>query len=350
MTPARDPREALRAFAVPHLATECRPVRGGHINETWRAGPWLLQRLNPDVFPEAESIMENVRAVARRLAERPDSRADLGLVPTADGHWWHTASDGAVWRLFRFIAGESLETAPTPAHAEGAARAFGEFTRVMSDPPLPLRVTLPGFHDTRLRLEALAAAAHRDTAGRAVPAARVIDAILAEHELACVIPALLGSGGLPLRVAHNDAKIANVIFAADSATPVAVIDLDTAMPGTPLHDFGDLVRSMVSDSTEDADARSVQVRHDFFTAIVRGFLAGTDGMLTEGERSLLVTAARSIALEQAARFLTDHLAGDRYFAVRVEGQNLQRARTQLALLEGLTRDAEQLESIVALAS
>ena len=319
MMPGRDPRAVLRAFAIPHATEECRPVCGGHINETWRVGPWLLQRLSPDVFPDATSVMENVLAVTRRIAERAGPRAGLRLVPTGDGRAWHAAPDGSVWRLYAFLPGETFEAPPTPAHAEGAARAFGEFARRMADPVLPLRTTMPGFHDSRRRLEALAAAADRDPAGRAGEARGQIDAILAEHELAAMIPDLLASGHLPLRVAHNDAKIANVIFETDSSAPLAVIDLDTTMPGSPLHDFGDLVRSMVSPAGEDAaDAGTVQVRHDYFAPIVRGFLAGTDGLLTSSEREMLLTAARSIALEQAARFMADHLDGDRYYGVTVD--------------------------------
>lgn len=347
MTPGRDAREALRAFAIPDADVECLPVPGGHINETWRAGSWLLQRLNTDVFPDARSVMENVLAATRRLADRTDSRAGLRLVPTGDGLWWHTAPDGTVWRLFAFLAGQSFETAPTPAHAEGAARAFGEFARSMADPLLPLHTTMPGFHDSRRRLEALAVSAHRDAAGRAGAMRREIDAVLAEHELAAVIPGLMESGELPLRVAHNDAKIANVIFETDSSAPLAVIDLDTTMPGSPLHDFGDLVRSMVSPAAEDAAGPdAVQVRHDYFVSIVRGFLAGTGGLLTSSERELLVTAARTIALEQAARFLADHLDGDRYYAVTSPAQNLARARTQLALYRRLSAQRDRLEALV----
>jgi hypothetical protein len=38
-----------------------------------------------------------------------------------------------------------------------------------------------------------------------------------------------------------------------------------------------------------------------------------------------------VAIELGMRFLTDHLNGDRYFRVRREGQNLDRARTQLKM-------------------
>jgi hypothetical protein len=40
-----------------------------------------------------------------------------------------------------------------------------------------------------------------------------------------------------------------------------------------------------------------------------------------------------MAAENAVRFLTDHLEGDRYFAVDRPSQNLDRCRTQLRLTE-----------------
>ncbi len=47
------------------------------------------------------------------------------------------------------------------------------------------------------------------------------------------------------------------------------------------------------------------------------------------------------------RFLADHLAGDRYFRIRRPGQNLDLARTQIALLADFERQREALEAIVA---
>jgi hypothetical protein len=347
----REAREVLGAFALPAPLAELARLSGGHINATWRAGACLIQRLNPYVFPDGAGVMGNIVAVTERLEERLGAaQPHLRLFPTRDGHLWHNAADGAIWRVYPYLDGITLETASDPALAGQAAHAFGAFARLMSNPLLALRETLPGFHDTRARLAALATAVDDDRAGRAGAARTEIDAILREDSLAARIPAGLESGALPLRVAHSDAKIANVRFETASATMPAVIDLDTVMPGTPLHDFGDLVRSMVSDAPEDAeDVSSVQVRHDYFVAIVRGFLAGIGDMLTGGERALLVTAARSIALEQAARFLTDHLNGDRYFHASVPGQNLRRARAQLALFQRLTADGDRLEALVAAA-
>ena len=347
-----DAREALDAFALPGRTPSCIPVPGGHINGTWRAGNFLLQRINPHVFPDGAALMHNVLAVTGRLAERAPARRRLELVPTSSGAWWHTDRAGAVWRLYRFVGHtRTHQVASTPDMARAAARAFGEFANITSDPPLELVTTIPAFHDTRRRLSALAAAAARDAMGRAAAVQGECARVLDEEAIAARIPSLMESGTVPRRVAHNDAKIANVLFDMATDSPVCVIDLDTTMPGSPLHDFGDLVRSMVSDTPEDAhDTAAVEVRDEYFAAIVDGYLAGSGNLLTDTERALLVTAARSIALEQAARFLGDYLDGDLYYRTSAPGENLRRARTQLALYGALTAKADQLERIVTDAS
>ena len=71
-------------------------------------------------------------------------------------------------------------------------------------------------------------------------------------------------------------------------------------------------------------------------------------MIEPAERSLLVTAARVITYEQAVRFLTDYLDGDRYYRTDRPSHNLDRCRAQLALLGAMTLGAVELERRVAL--
>lgn len=357
MTLDGEARRALDAFVLPGHVLECVAAGGGHINASWRvtamgsAGErFLLQRLNPRVFPDGDAVMRNVVQVVTRLRETraPASARGLRLVPTRSGREWLT-DDTVVWRLYELIDTAAVHhVAESPRMAEAAAHAFGEFARLTSEPLLQLSAVLPGFHDTRRRLSQLEAARGRDAAGRTAELAAECDRILAERDLAERIPAALERGEIPTRVAHNDAKIANVLFEEGTAEPICVIDLDTVMPGSPLHDFGDLVRSTVSAAPEDAaEIAAVEVRHDFFAAIVRGFLAGTSGLLKVRELALLVEAARSIALEQAARFAADYLDGDVYYRVTDPRQNLRRARNQLALFDALTRQSDRLERLVA---
>ena len=53
-----------------------------------------------------------------------------------------------------------------------------------------------------------------------------------------------------------------------------------------------------------------------------------------------------MTLELAARFLTDHLLGDRYFRTGYPGHNLDRCRAQLALAADMERQEGTLAASV----
>jgi len=339
-------------------------LAGGHINDSFRVyvrGPagarsYLLQRLNPQVFPRPDRVVENVAWVTRHITGRlraarvPDwPRRVLVLVPTRDGGEW-LSDTGGVWRAFVFLDGTMVrQSAASAADCHTAGRAFGEFLRLVADyDGPPLHETIPGFHDTHGRFARLEAVARADPCGRVAGARGEVEAALGGRSLAERLPPLLASGEIPLRVVHNDAKISNVLLDGRTGEALCVVDLDTVMPGTALYDFGDMVRSMASPTAEDEEELSrVAVHLPMFEALARGYLETAGAVLTSRERELLVFAGRLITLEQAVRFLTDHLEGDRYYRVARPGHNLIRCRTQLALFHSLTQAAADLETIVS---
>jgi Ser/Thr protein kinase RdoA (MazF antagonist) len=350
----------VELFTLAGNVSTVTPLPGGHINDSYRveAGTesYLLQRLNPRVFPEAGPVMENVSRVTAHVATRLRAagvadwpRRTLALVPARSGADWVRDDEGSAWRLFGFITGTLVrERAESAADAYAAGRSFGEFLRLLADyHGAPLTETIPGFHDTAERFERLEQAV-RKNALRRVAEARADIALAIEHRpLAEVLPPLLQSGAVPIRIAHNDAKLANVLLDARDNEPLCVVDLDTVMPGSALYDFGDLVRAVTSPTLEDeADLAQVGVRVPLFEALARGYLETAGAILTPAERDRLVFAGRLITLEQAVRFLTDHLEGDRYYRIGRPGHNLVRARTQLRLYESLTRREPELQEII----
>lgn len=62
---------------------------------------------------------------------------------------------------------------------------------------------------------------------------------------------LLASGEMPTKVTHNDTKLNNVMLDAKTGKYVAVIDLDTIMPGSICYDFGDSIRFGCNTGAED---------------------------------------------------------------------------------------------------
>ncbi len=346
----------VAAFAVPGPLVAATPLGGGHIHHSWRvdaAGqPWFLQRLNTRVFPEPARLVRANALIAGRLAAglaRPpaDLRAELAgvVVPqpvaTHTGSLVHTGADGSAWRLSTWVDGATtLVVARDVQDCHLAGRAFGAMHRLLDAlDPAAIVPVLPGFHDTTARLRALSEAIRNDRAGRTAACAPEIAAALAQAPLAETLAAV----ALPRCVVHNDAKLANILLAADGARWRAVVDWDTAGPGLRLHDFGDLVRSLACDVAEDeAHPSRVVVEPARWHALVAGYLATTGPLLTPAERAHLRLGGQVIALEQAARFLTDHLDGDVYYRVDDPQHNLRRARAQLALLAQLIARADEL--------
>jgi len=326
---------------------------GGHINESHvvtcrgsrdRPVRFFLQCLNRDVFPDPRRLMENVARVTAHLG------GPLRLVPTREGTAFCEDDGGGVWRLYGFIEHAVTRVEPTgPADAERAGRAFGAFQRALADLPGPrLHETIPHFHDTPRRVDALERAAECDPAQRVAGARREIAQVRARRDVAPILVQAATRGAVPERIVHNDAKLANVLFDAASGEALCVVDLDTVMPGLALFDFGDLVRSMAVRTAEDErDVGRVRLEPELFEGVARGYLAALGDFLTRAERELLVPAAQVIVFEQAVRFLIDHLEGDRYYRVARPGHNLDRCRTQLALLGALLERGRALERIIA---
>ncbi|MEW6252419.1 MAG: aminoglycoside phosphotransferase family protein [Planctomycetota bacterium] len=358
-------------FAVPGRLVAHAPFAGGHINDSYvlsyapeSHGPpstdstsdrrrYLLQRINARVFPRPILLMENMARVTAHVAERLRARgvADalrrvLTLVPTHAGAPYAISTAGECWRMLVFIedARSCLEVGD-PVQAEAAARAFGEFQCLLADLPGPrLHETILGFHDTPARLAALERAVATDACGRVAAAAQEIDACLSRRALAGVLVDLHRRGVIPERIVHNDAKIANVLFDVATGAALCVIDLDTVGPGLSLYDFGDMVRSMSCTAAEDEpDCAKMAVAPELFAALARGYRDGAGDLLGPAELDHFVTAGQLITYEQALRFLTDYLCGDTYYRTARAGHNLERCRTQLALLESLERHQAELE-------
>ncbi len=340
------------------------PYGNGHINDTYIAW-WnrdgqrvrtLHQRLNHNVFKEPARVMENIVRVTRHLRQRladipgtdPD-RETLTLIPTREGAYFFRDGDGNTWRSYIFIedAG-TYDICETPALAVAAARAFGRFQCLLADlPGAPLHETIPYFHHTPRRFDALCRAVAADRCNRCAVAAAEIAFASERKALTTVVTDRLADGTLPLRITHNDTKLNNVMIDASTGQGVCVIDLDTVMPGTSLYDFGDLVRTSTRDAAEDQPDPDREIfRIDLFAALVRGYFETAGAFLTPAEIDGLVIASRLLTFTIGLRFLTDYLEGDSYFKTGRPGQNLDRARVQFQLLRHMERREADMQRVV----
>lgn len=353
-------RAVAAAFAIPGRWLGSEPLRTGWINETLvasfddggRRTRYVQQRINRTVFRAPEQVMENVaRVTAHVLAklEREDApereRRALRLVPARDGAPCWRDPAGETWRTWRYVEGaRSRDVVASPAEAATAAEAFARFQRQVADLPGPrLHETIPGFQDARLRFEQLLAAVRADAAGRLAGCRAEVDFVAAREAMVDRLNDLRAAGALPERITHGDTKINNVLLDDATGEALCVIDLDTVMPGLAVYDFGDLVRTAATRAAEDErDLARVRVDPELFAAIAAGWLRGAGDLLQPAERAELLFAGRLLPLVIGMRFLADHLAGDRYFRCDRPGHNLDRARTQLALVADFERRAGEL--------
>lgn len=334
------------------------PYGNGHINDSYcvvfdLAGVttrFIVQRINHKVFSDPVAVMENIQRVtshlASRMAGQPDAaRRVLSLIPSRDGLAWHRDSEGNYWRAYRFIENAcTFDTVQSAGQAYQAANAFGRFQQMLADLPAPrLHDTIPNFHHTPRRFEALEQAIAADTAGRAIHVKTDIDFALARRH---IVGSLLDAN-LPERVTHNDTKFNNVMLDDRTGEGICVIDLDTVMPGLAVYDFGDMVRTTTSPAQEDEqDLSKVHMQFPMYEALVRGYLASAGEFLTKPEKQLLALSGKLITFEIGIRFLTDYLNGDTYFKVHRQGHNLDRCRMQFALVASIEKQEERMHRLV----
>lgn len=321
----------------------------GHINDTFcltmkqggRRVRYILQRINSRLFPDVAKLMHNialVTAFCRRsvLARGGDPmRECLTIVPTRTGENYHFDGEN-YFRMYIFIEGATAhQSVRSRRDFYESAVAFGNFASLLAGfDASQLYEILPDFHNTRVRYANFLRAVEGDVCARAAQVQREIDWVQAHGHLTGLLVDRLAAGEIPLRVTHNDTKLNNVMLDDATGRGIAVIDLDTVLPGSLCYDFGDSIRFGCNTAAEDEpDCSKVHFSFDLYTAYLEGYLSAVGGSITQAERENLPIGALLMTYECGMRFLTDYLEGDVYFRTARPDHNLDRARTQFALAE-----------------
>ncbi len=360
-----DVRAIAAAFDIYGDFVSAKPYGSGHINDTYAATfdqgatriRYLFQRINHNIFKNPEGLMQNVARVCAHSQQKlresgaPDaSRRSLSLVPTRDGRQWFVDKDGNTWRTYLFVErARGYDVIENTAQAYQAARSFGAFQKLLVDiPGERLIETIPNFHNTTARFAAFRAALAADKHNRAHEVKSEID-FLVKREADCnIVVDHIAAGRIPERVTHNDTKLNNVLIDDYTQEGICVIDLDTAMPGSALYDFGDMVRTSTSPSKEDeTDLSKIYLQENYFEALVRGYFSTAGEFLNSYEKELLPFSGKLLTLECGMRFLTDYLDGDNYFKTTRPGHNLDRCRNQFQLVTDIEGKLEKLNKLVA---
>ncbi|MFT5757870.1 MAG: hypothetical protein ACI9LM_002607 [Alteromonadaceae bacterium] len=331
------------------------PLGNGLINQTYLVrnihAVFVLQCINKNVFKKPEQVIENAELISAHLLSKKET-GHYTLESIAQLHS-HDKSPMVIinddyWRAIQYIPNcYTVESVTTPEQARQVGTAFAQFTASLSDfPAATLAEIIPDFHNLNFRISQLRIAINNDPANRLSLCQDVVDFCLAQQCFISEVSTITLQ--LPLHVTHNDTKINNLLFSSETKKPIAVIDLDTCMPGYLMHDFGDMVRTCCSNLPEDGkNIEDMSVRMDIFAALIKAYITSFGDKITSIEQESLIVGAQLLPFMIGVRFLTDYLDGDNYFHVEHNIHNLERTRNQLQLYKLLRKNKTELANLVA---
>jgi Ser/Thr protein kinase RdoA (MazF antagonist) len=341
-------QEILQAFGIKGESMVT-PFGSGLINHTWKVSTadksYILQRINHDVFTEPANIASNTRVIGDYLAQHSPEYLFVTPVASIDGSDLVRIEGEGFFRLFPFVENSyTKNVVETPKQAYEAAAQFGKFTRLLCGfDARQLKITIPDFHNLSLRYRQFLAAIRDGNKERIAESKQLIDQLRCYSDIESEFASIRINPQFKLRVTHHDTKISNVLFDAND-NGICVIDLDTVMPGFFISDVGDMMRTYLCPvSEEEIDFSMIQVREDFYEAVVQGYSSEMKGELTDAEKKSFFFAGKFMIYMQALRFLTDYLNDDVYYGARYESHNLVRAGNQVVLLERLIQKRNVLE-------
>lgn len=358
-----DLHNVAEQFLLHGKITEIEKIKKGYINCTYRVETlsennhihqYLLQRINTYVFPNVNELINNFCLTADCLLDNLELPGHHRhgtaptLYPTKDGKLYFVNESG-VWRLMKFFDNVySLDIPERPEEFYYAGVSFGRFVKAMGEVDVSrIYEVIPNFHNTKSRYYDLEKAISEDPAGRAGETFAEIEFVRNNAELYGKISGALESGKIPTRICHNDTNLNNILFDKETKLPVAIIDLDTVMPSSPLYDFGDSMRTGTNTVKDDEkDLSKVSCNLSLYEVYARGYMEACGDILTKEELLLFPYASLIITAEDGIRFLTDHINGDTYYHIDYPGQNLDRARTQLKLLSDMEEKLPKIREIL----
>lgn len=346
----KDLKEALSNFNLIGKLKSISPYGEGHINETYLVRTtnkdYILQKMNTNVFPNHENLMENILNVTTYLTKK--NIETLKLNYTKDNHHY-LIRDYGCFRLYDFIVNSiTFQSAPSDKVFELSGFSFGEFQNHLADfDTSKLKEVIKDFHNTPVRYKNFLNALKENPKNRAKEIEKETKFIKDRANTYNIITDLLKENKIPTRVTHNDTKLNNILFDANTNLPRAVIDLDTIMPGSLLYDFGDSIRFGANTAKEDEkDLNKISISLPLFKSYSKGYLKALKKTITKKELELLPYSAYLLTIECGIRFLTDYLLGDVYFNIKYNNHNLVRARNQLKLASDIQKNKLKLKTII----
>lgn len=319
---------------------------------------YLVQQINTNVFNDPYILMENILGVTNYLKEQlilnnDNNHKVLEIIKTKDNnpmcYIYNKNGVKKYYRIYKYIDNSiSYDKSFNKDIVYNTGKAFGNFQKLLNNYPMnSLNETIKDFHDTKKRYDKLIKDINDLSNDRVKEAYQEIEFIIKHQTICDLIINKLNNNIIPYRVTHNDTKVNNVLMNKETLDYLAVIDLDTVMPGSMLFDYGDGIRSTACTCLEDEhDLTKVKIDLELFESYTRGYLSEISDCITQEELNLMAKSIEIITLELAIRFLNDYINGDTYFKVEYNKQNLYRTKAQLALVKDIETKLDYMDSFI----
>ena len=342
----------LKAYGIDNPSS-IEVLKSGLIHKTWKVthgkNQFILQQVNDQVFKKPFEIASNIRRIDAYLKTHWPGYLFVSPIVNTYQEDIFFDKDVGYFRVFPFIAkSHTIDVVSTPDQAFEAAFQFGKFTRLLSGFDVTqLHITIPDFHNLIFRYHQFEDALKQGNPIRIKRSKELIEVIKKHDHILTEFLKIQKSSNVKQRVTHHDTKISNVLFNVQGKG-ICIIDLDTIMSGYFISDVGDMMRTYLSPANvEEKDFNAIEIRDDFFRAIVHGYITTMGDELTTEEQGLILYSGLFLIYMQAIRFLTDFCNNDSYYGARYEDQNYVRAGNQLDLLKKLEAKTEIFQQIIS---
>ncbi|MFA6890022.1 MAG: hypothetical protein WCQ80_03285 [Bacilli bacterium] len=344
--------KVLQLFQIADDVIEIERFGRGFINRTYYAkgekNYYILQMMDSPLFENPENTIDNIVQVCHFLGKKyfnPDQYIDLY---TQDGQRfvklqntiWHGFSFPKTLKLFKRIPDETMMFS--------IGKAVGLFHRIMIDFPVnQLHPVFPMLHDFQNEYERMMIASSNDPFRRDMSAFNETKFITDHHDAFFTIDRLIEKKEIPIRVAHNNIRMNNLLFEEETYQKATLIGYDVVGANTILYDLGETIRHLISTTREDdIHLEAVKINLDHFRAFIQGYFQEMDNLLTPIEEENIVEAARIVTLEEAMRYNTDYLENDITFKVDYRNHNYDRCKNQIELVKYIEKNHAIMNDIV----
>ncbi|WP_034058552.1 phosphotransferase enzyme family protein [Lacinutrix jangbogonensis] len=343
-------------FCIEGIIENISTLNSGHINSTYLVTTntntnFVLQKLNSYVFKDVVGLIENKIKISELINKRLKV-IDLNItsaqfVKSERGDFYVKDKEQNYWNLQNYIPDAiTFDKAPNKDVVFEAGKLYGSFLVLTANASnLDIKETLKDFHSVPLRLNQFNEALLNASEERKKEAQNEIDFVVEHQSEMCKLATLKNESAFPIRVTHNDTKLSNALFDKNNKG-LAIIDLDTVMPGIVHFDFGDSIRSICSNAEEDNDNfDTIAIQLDYYKAYCKGYAIYTQKLLTKTEIKYLPLGIKTIIYIMGLRFLTDFLNNDKYYKTAYKNHNLVRTKNQFALVKSVIKNYNKIITI-----